>query len=92
MQTARSPLRSTEAGAAVAEGRRGEAGQEAGERAARGLERPCRGWGVLRFHSEKGGKFLEGLSEEGQDLTDVIGFLWLHLWGGVVGGAWELED
>ena len=44
------------------------------------------------FHSERGGKFLEGLREEVQDLTDLIGFLWLQLWGGVVGGAWELGD
>ena len=46
----------------------------------------------MRLHSEKRGKFLEGLSEEGQDLTEVIGFLWLQLWGGAVGGAWEPED
>ena len=32
----------------------------------------------MGFHSERGGKFLEGLREEGQDLTDLIGFLWLH--------------
>ena len=46
----------------------------------------------MGFHTERGGKFLEGLREEGQDLTDLIGFLWLQLWGGVVRGAWELGD
>lgn len=61
-----------------------EAGQD--------LQRPCRGCEVLGFHSERGEKFLEGLREKGQDLTDLIGFLRLQLWGGVVGGAWELGD
>lgn len=44
-----------------------EAGQD--------LQRPCRGCEVLGFHSERGEKFLEGLREKGQDLTDLIGFL-----------------
>ena len=46
----------------------------------------------MGFHSERGEKFLEGLREKGQDLTDLIGFLRLQLWGGLVGGAWELGD
>ena len=65
---------------------------EDGKRGRAGSTAALQGCEVLGFHSERGEKFLEGLREKGQDLTDLIGFLRLQLWGGLVGEAWELGD